>query len=70
MSGAGAALRMAVVASAAGFLTASIVAAVGLAAGRPRLRRIAHGSALVAAALLLVLAARPPAQPFVAFAAS
>ncbi len=68
MSGADAALRMAVGAAALGFLAASIVAAVGLAAGRPRLRRIAHGIALVAAALLLVLAARPPAQPFVAFA--
>ncbi len=68
MSGGSAALHMVTVASAGGFLTASIVAAVGLAAGHPRLRRIAHGIALVAAALLLVLAARPPAQPFVAFA--
>ena len=68
MSGGSAALRIAVVASAGGFITASIVAAVGLAAGRAHLRRIARGIALVAAALLLVLAARPPAQPFVAFA--
>jgi hypothetical protein len=68
VSGGGAALRLAVVASAAGFLTASIMAAVGLAGGRPRLRQIAHGIALLAAALVLVLAARPPAQPFIAFA--
>jgi hypothetical protein len=68
VSGASTAVRIAVIASAGGFITASIVAAVGLAAGRAHLRRTARGIALVAAALLLVLAARPQAQPFVAFA--
>jgi hypothetical protein len=68
VSGLGAALRIAAIASAGGFIAASIVAAVGLAAGRPSLRRIARAIALVAAAVLLILAARPAAQPFVAFA--
>jgi hypothetical protein len=68
VSGLSAALRIASIASAGGFIAASILAAVGLAAGRPSLRRIARAIALVAAAVLLILAARPAAQPFVAFA--
>jgi hypothetical protein len=56
---------MAVV-SALGFVAASLVAAVATAAGRPRLRRLARGIALAASAPLVLLAARPSAQPFVA----
>ena len=61
---------MAAVASAAagGFLAASILAAMGASADRPRLRRLARGIGLAAAALLLTLMGRAPARPFVAFA--
>ena len=68
MSGGSGALGIAAIASAVGFLAASIVATIGAAAARPSLRRIARGVGIVAALPLLLLAARPAAQPLVAFA--
>lgn len=65
MSGA---LGIAAIASAVGFLAASIVATIGAAAARPNLRRIARGVGTVAALPLLLLGAQPAAQPLVAFA--
>jgi hypothetical protein len=62
------ALGIAAIASAVGFLAASLMAAVSAASGRASLRRIAHGFALVSAAPLLALAMRAPARPYVAFA--
>jgi hypothetical protein len=62
------ALAIAAIASAVGFLAASIAATVGAAASRPRLRTVARGIGMVAALALLPLAGRPSAQPLVAFA--
>jgi hypothetical protein len=62
------ALGIAAIASAVGFIAASIIASVGAASGRTSLRRIARGVGLAAAVPLLALAWHPPAQPFVAFA--
>ena len=62
------ALGITAIACAIGLLAASIVATVGLAAARPSLRRIARGVGILSAVPLLLLASRPSAQPFVAFA--
>jgi hypothetical protein len=68
VSGWSGALAIAAIASAVGLLAASIVATVGAAAARPRLRTVARGIGMVAALALLPLAGRPSAQPLVAFA--
>jgi len=60
---------IAAVASALGFLAASLVAAVGAAEGRARLLGLARGLAIGATVPLLGLLSRPAAAPFVAFAA-
>jgi hypothetical protein len=68
VSGWNGALGIAAIASAVGFLAAAIVATIAAAAARPSLQRIARGVGTVAALPLLLLAARPAAQPLVAFA--
>jgi hypothetical protein len=62
------AFGIAAIASAVGFIAASIIASLGAASGRANLRRIARGIGVGAAVPLLALASHPPAQPFVAFA--
>jgi hypothetical protein len=54
--------------SAMGLVAAAIMASVAAAEGRATLRRVAHTIGLASAGLLLVLAGRPAAQPFIAFA--
>ena len=68
MSGGNGVLGIAAIASAVGFLAASIVATVAAVAGRSSLRRIARGIGIVSTLPLLLLAARPSAQPLVACA--
>lgn len=61
-------LSLAAIVSAMGLLAAAIVASVAAAKGRARLRIVARGIGFAAAGLLLLLAGRSAAQPFIAFA--